>query len=92
MKPFNYYGLVFFPPAFFGFAFVYRRKSLGWLTVTKAKSILGVGWEDVARTGDGGRRLSIHPFLHRQEAETANGEGGEAVNSPSPALEVGYTS
>lgn len=80
-----------FFPLYFLFLFVYGRKSLGWLTVTEAQSILGVGWEDVARTGDGGRRLSVHPF-HRQEAETANEEGGEAVNSQSPALEVGYAS
>lgn len=46
----------------------------------------------MAKIGDGGRRLRVHPFLHRQEAETANREGGEAVNSQSPALEVGYTS
>lgn len=91
MKPFNYYGLFFFPHIFYFCLFVYGRKSWGWLTVTEAQSILGVGWEDVARTGDGGRRLSVHPF-HRQEAETANREGGEAVNSQSPALEVGYAS
>lgn len=81
-----------FLPQHFLFLFVYRRKSLGWLTVTEAKSILEVVWDDVARTGDGGRRLSVHPFLHRQEAETANREGSESVNCQSPALEVGYTS
>lgn len=91
MKPFNYYGLFFSLSIFYFCLFVYRRQSWGWLTVTEAQSILGVGWEDVARTGDGGRRLRLHTF-HRQEAKTANREGGEAVNSQSPALEVGYIS